>query len=155
MYLTRYGLQWLTATNQQIDAKYRAQNAHKFKGKWLDKTIPQNAYDINAGFVTNLNDGTKRPVAYLEYDTITVISDGRKQFKGRLESQDNVIVWGSDTKWYRNLPLNTHVKQSKGETAVRSSESHRHLQRSHAIRTLKWRVTSKEPHRRWKKRTTK
>ena len=115
--------EWLKETNAQIDEKYRTQYEQKLKGKWLDQKIPHSAYSIGAGFVTNLNDGTKRPVAYLEYDTITVISDGRKQFKGRLESQDNVIVCGPDTKWYRNLLINTPVKQSKGGTAVRSSES--------------------------------
>ena len=105
---------WLTATNKQIHKKYRTQYAQKIEGKRLDKKNPQSVYSIKAGFVTNLNDGTKRPVAYLDHNTIAVFSDGGARFKGRLDSQGNVIVWGPEAKWYRNLAKTTEQRSKDG-----------------------------------------
>ena len=87
---------WLTATHKRVNLKYRAQYAPKFDGKWVDQKSLQGLYRVEAGFVNNLRDGTRRPVAYLEHDTITVFSEGGEQLKGQLVAQGNIIAWGND-----------------------------------------------------------
>ena len=113
---------WITATRNQANLKYRAQYSAKFVGKWVDQKNPQGVYKIETGFVYTLIDGSRRPVAYFEYDAITVFCEDENTYKGHLESQDSIITWRIKVLWYRNLSK-VKVQRSKEGVGVIATES--------------------------------